>query len=581
MENNINLKDYLPINSRAKTCLLKYLLHLVKFEDNSQYMNPKNIKIDIFSTSEKSIINKIYYSMIIKNNNYNPKFDLKKNIPIYEKMRTFFYQLKDECNNKINDNEISIKVDFLPFIQSKMLIDFNFFNFFYYNGKIFHKFIIKPNNDDDFKDNKSKLFIYFDGIGNETKVFNLENDLNKIISIKNIWKIFSYIYIIIPVSNKNKAIEIHNNLPIFLKMKKDDNFKVSVIYLSDDINDGAAINIFFNFYKTKNKNYFFILNNNIVYKIKEYSIMLKELNNYIDLVYGKNDPVQIKENQIYMQKMNDLKLFMFLTNFINDLSNLRYIFDFYYNINFSMILSDSNHKFKLDTIERVEIGGSLKTEEYNKFKKYFDNINNDNFIFKLKEIKTININIDFPANIYCKVCKNIIPNDKELYYCYFCKDFYCYKCVKDNFESKSGKEKFIDQKHNLLFFKTRNKNQFLNIEEHKLGKNTFTTIQSFKSYHSASCDGCSSSFDGSPRYICITCKPGLYLSGGYNDYCDVCIEHMMKNDDAGKKMQKDIKTINYNSNFVSNHILRNIHNHENHIYLMVALEGIGTTYQGF
>ena len=71
--------------------------------------------------------------MIIKNNNYNPKFDLKKNIPIYEKMRTFFYQLKDECNNKINDNEISIKVDFLPFIQSKMLIDFNFFNFFYYN----------------------------------------------------------------------------------------------------------------------------------------------------------------------------------------------------------------------------------------------------------------------------------------------------------------------------------------------------------------------------------------------------------------------------------------------------------------
>ena len=581
MENNINLKDYLPINSRAKTCLLKYLLHLVKFEDNSQYMNPKNIKIDIFSTSEKSIINKIYYSMIIKNNNYNPKFDLKKNIPIYEKMRTFFYQLKDECNNKINDNEISIKVDFLPFIQSKMLIDFNFFNFFYYNGKIFHKFIIKPNNDDDFKDNKSILFIYFDGIENETKAFNLENDLNKITSIKNIWKIFSYIYIIIPVSNKNKAIEIHNNLPIFFKMKKDENFKVSVIYLSDDINDGAAINIFFNFYKTKNKNYFFILNNNIVYKIKEYSIMLKELNNYIDLVYFKNDPVQFKENQIYMQKMNDLKLFMFLTNFINDLSNLRYIFDFYYNINFSMILSDSNHKFKLDTIERVEIGGSLKTEEYNKFKKYFDNINNDNFIFKLKEIKTININIDFPANIYCKVCKNIIPNDKELYYCYFCKDFYCYKCVKDNFESKSGKEKFIDQKHNLLFFKNRNKNLFLNIEEHKLGKNTFTTIQSFKSYHSASCDGCSSSFDGSPRYICITCKPGLYLSGGYNDYCDVCIEHMMKNDDAGKKMQKDIKTINYNSNFVSNHILRNIHNHENHIYLMVALEGIGTTYQGF
>ena len=153
--------------------------------------------------------------------------------------------------------------------------------------------------------------------------------------------------------------------------------------------------------------------------------------------------------------------------------------------------------------------------------------------------------------------------------------------MKNNFESKSGKEKFIDQKHNLLFFKTRNKNQFLNIEQHKLGINSFTTISNFKTYHSASCDGCSSSFNNSPRYICITCKPGLYLSEGYNDYCNKCIEHMMKNDEMGKKMQKDIKTIRWNSTFVSNHVLRQIHNHESHVYLMVALEGIGSNYKGF
>ena len=105
--------------------------------------------------------------MVINNNSYNTKFDIKKNIPIYEKMKTFYYQIKDECNNKINENEISIKVDFLPFVQNKMFIDFKFFNFFYYNGKIFHKFIINPNNNDDFKDNKKKLFIYFYGIENK------------------------------------------------------------------------------------------------------------------------------------------------------------------------------------------------------------------------------------------------------------------------------------------------------------------------------------------------------------------------------------------------------------------------------
>ena len=282
-----------------------------------------------------------------------------------------------------------------------------------------------------------------------------------------------------------------------------------------------------------------------------------------------------------MNKINRLKLFKFLTYFINDLSNLKYIFDFNYNINYSIKLSDTNHSFKVDTIDKIEVGGSLKTVHDNKFKKLFDDINNEKFIFKLKEIKTVNISIDFPFDIKCKICKQIIPEEKELYYCYICKDFYCYKCVKDNFETKDGKEKFIDQKHNLLFFKTRNKNQFLSIEQHKLGINSFTTVKSFKSYHSASCDGCSSSFNNSPRYICITCKPGLYLSEGYNDYCSKCIEHMMEKDDFGIKIQKDIKIIKYSSPFVSNHVLRQIHNHNDHIYLMVALEGIGTTYQGF
>ncbi len=144
-----------------------------------------------------------------------------------------------------------------------------------------------------------------------------------------------------------------------------------------------------------------------------------------------------------------------------------------------------------------------------------------------------------------------------------------------------GKEKFIDPKHNLLFFKTRDKTRFINIEEHKLGTNSFTKEKYFKNHHSASCDGCSSSFYDSPRYICISCKPGLYLLDGYNDYCNNCIEHMIANDDFGKKIQNDIKLIKSNNNFVRNHVLKQIHNHDNHVYLMVALEGENAKYQGF
>ena len=583
MENNLN--DYMTINtinSRAKTCLIKYILNFFKYEENSKCIKPKNLIIDVHTTSEKSQINNIYYSMTIKNNNYNTKFDLKKNIPIYEKMKTFIYQSKDECNNKININQMPIKVDLAPFIQNKMLIDFQFFNFFYFNGKIFHKFILNPNDDDNSKEKKRRLFIYFNGIEDKSKLFTLKNDLYKLVAIKNIWQIFSFIYIIIPVVNKNKAEEIYKQLPDFLTNKKDENFKVSVIYLSDDINDGNGINIFTNLYKKKNQNFYFILKNNIVFKLNEYPKMIKELNLYIELMNSKNDPVQSLENIKNAKKMNQLKLFIYLTNFIDDISNVKYIFDFSFNMNFRIKLCDNNYYFKLDKIEKIEIGGSLRTEEYNKFKKYFDNINHEDYIFRLKEIKAINIDINFNQELKCKICKEIIPEGKECYYCYICKDFYCYKCVKNNFDTKIGKEKFIDPFHNLLFFKTRNKNRFSCLDAHKLGVNSFVKSNSFKFYHNASCDGCGSSFDNSQRFICITCKPGLYLVGGYIDYCNNCIEHMMNNDEIGKKIQKDEKLIkSTGSSFVSNHVLRNIHNHEEHIYLMVALEGTDSSYNGF
>ena len=80
----------------------------------------------------------------------------------------------------------------------------------------------------------------------------------------------------------------------------------------------------------------------------------------------------------------------------------------------------------------------------------------------------------------------------------------------------------------------------------------------------------------------MTCKPGIYLSGGYSDYCTNCIEHMMANDEKGKNIQQRITQIQYNgSTFCRNHSLIEKHDHENHIYLMVALEGSYSNYQGF
>ena len=257
MDKSTNQYENLSINSRARNCLIRYLVHFIKTDNYSKIIKPDNFKIEVYSTSDKSTINKIYYSMVIKKSSINPKFDIKKNIHLYEKMNKFFFPLKDECNNRINENEISIKVDLVPSLRNKMFINFEYFNYFYYNGKIFHKFVLKPSDGDILKDDKEKLFIYFNNIENKLETLALKNDLQKLISMKDIWKVLSYIYIIIPVIDKNKAIEIYNKLPDFLRNKKDDNFKISIIYLSDDIKDGETINIFANFYKTKNKNYFY------------------------------------------------------------------------------------------------------------------------------------------------------------------------------------------------------------------------------------------------------------------------------------------------------------------------------------
>ena len=578
---DLNPKEFITITNRAKTCLMRYLFHFIKLNDHAKIIRPNQITIDIFSTSEKSFINKIYYQILIRNNNYNPKIDLKKNSLLYEKMKSFYYPLKDECNNKIGESEISIKVDLAPFVQNKMVINFEFFNFFYYNGNIFHKFVIKPNIED-IADYKKKLFIFFHNFENKEEVNRLQADLNKIVANEKIWKIFSYIYIIIPVANKNKAIEIHNILPDFFKVKNDKNIKLSMIYLSDDIKDGGAINIFMNYYRKKNRNYFFFLNNkNEVSNINEYSKILKEIKSYIQYLYAKKDPVQTFANQENNKKSTILGLFVFLSNFINDICNKDYLFEFNYNMNFSIKLIDNYYYFQLNKVDKIEISGMLRTNDYINFKHFFDNINDENFIFNLKEIKTINIDIDFSQEMKCKVCKEIITQEKECYYCYICKDFYCYKCVKNNFETQKGRLKFIDLSHNLLFFKTRDKTNFTNIDVHKLGTNDFAKNDLFKNYHSASCDGCASSFYESQRFICLTCKPGMYLSGGYSDYCTNCIEHMMKNDIMGKKIQNDVKFINYSSNFLRNHILKEKHDHNSHVYLMVALEGAKSTYQGF
>ena len=584
MEEKTKDEEYCcPINYRAKKCLISYIVHLLK-EDTERLIKQNNLKINIKSSSDKSTIGNIYYTMNIVSSQYNEKLDIKENLQKIQKFNSSMITLRDEFNNPINSSEISIKTDLTPYIEKKTIINFDFFNFFFYNGKRFHKFNLKPIYDsDEFYDTKCKLFIYFYYFNNKILCNNLIEDFDKYTKDENFWKIIGHIYIIIPVKDRNIAKENHDIILDNFNLKNNQNPKMSIVYLTEDINDGNAINIFTNYYQKYFKNYFFILNHlNKVKVIQQIQYFEKEFKKFRENYIKSNEPIGEYKIEKKEKKDKIKKLFNFLIDFIEEIPNLNYILDFTFNLKYSIVLDEPTKYFKLKDIELIDIGGSLRTNEYTQFKKYIDGINDERISFKVKELETIDIPINFTKPFNCKICKKIIPNDKECFYCYLCVEYYCYDCVKKNYFGNIGIKKFIDKKHNLLFFKTRDIKNFINIDRHKLGTNSFTKSSNFKTHHSASCDGCRSSFYSSPRYICLTCKPGIYLAGGYSDFCYICIESMMRNDEKAKKIKQKSDPISYNySTFCRNHQLIDNHDHENHIYLMVALEGILSSYQGF
>ena len=582
-DKSIEEEENATLNYRGKYCLIKYILHLLK-DDTEKIIRQKNIKIDVNSTSSKSSIGNINYTIVINSLHYNKTLDIKENIPKIQKINSCNYSIRDEFCNTINSGEISIKVNLMPNLDTKTVIDFNFFNFFFYNGKIFHKFVLKPNDDEEvFLDKRCRLFIYFHYLDNKVQISNLLNDLEKITKEENVWKVINHIYIIIPVKDKDIAKEKHEENLDNLKMKENKIPKTSIVYLSDDINDGNSINIFTNYYQKTYTNYFFILNyKNKVKLISPFSVLYKEFVKFSDDYIKLSNPVETYKNEKKEKKKKLISFFNFLSNFIDDIPNLNYILDFNFNMKYSLLLDEPKNYFKIYDIDKLEVGGSLRTNDYIKFKNYTNNLDNTKYIFKMQEIETKDIPINFSKPFICKACSKEIPKDKECYYCYVCIQYYCYECVKKNFTSNYGINRFIDRKHNLIFFKTRDIKNFIDIDSHKLGKNTFSKSSSFKTHHSASCDGCGSGMYNSQRFLCLNCKPGLYLTGGYTDYCTTCIEHMMANDDKGKIIQKKTSYIQYNNSiFCKNHSLIDKHDHENHIYLMIALEGILSNYQGF
>ena len=605
-------KDIKEKNQKKKDSILgkkssdHYFLNLVAVLFNNMnlinnqnvILRPADIELKLYTDSDISVIDKLIYNLYI----YYPSFD--------SKMKNMSNDIINELNVKdeyYKENKTIKRIynDFEPKFKKNMYLNLSLFPFHYYDIK--KNKIMKYDMKLKINDNKFGLVIYESNIKELSSIIKIIENLKKIVS--NVFDYFQNIYVIFQVKSNESLMEVINDdkvNKIFLENdNNDDNQKIKylfdVISLYNQGKNNEDVKDVYNLYeiislnenKTKSeipKEYYFILDQNnkvisiegdILHLIDKIFLFIanfkKEKKTYLEIVKEKED----KKNEKF-------KLLKEIITFISKLKKLDYIFSITFNISFNVSINKEFSNIVIKKINSLDLTGHFRTKEYN----YLTNLlnllksKNKNISFNLVEYPTVDIDVDF-TDMKCLKCSAMIPEDKHFYYCYICNTKYCYECVQEQLKKK-GKEKYIDKNHNLLFFKTRNKNNFTNLDRDKLGNNKFTEsddMNDFSESHSAICNGCRGRFNKTARYVCINCKPGKYFSNGYIDFCHPCIEKMC-NDENNKKVLEETAndTLSSNdSNFTKGHKLEINHRHDEHIYLLLPLqyEGVGHPYNNY
>ena len=583
-------KKILIGNKFAENYLFNIISHILSNKNDFQEkLKSSDLELN-FSTNDKiSTVKYLNYKLKIKYNTFNPKRDTREALKKYKKLSTKI-EIKDEYYTYDKSFE-DIMLEFSPSLNKNSYLDLSSFPFFHYNNekKEIEPYTIKLNN------NKFNLCIYLPKF-DKTSLKRISMILESLNIIKNINDFFKEVFIIISDKSKGEIlqkIEDEALNEIICKNNNDSKIKIKYVFNIDSFyyanKDSEQIINIFNYQNLGEENeYFYILdpNNKIIsikndleLLIKKVSFFIFKLSKLIDKNSNPNTDIDfakvLKEKESIKQKNNDiLKEILY---FISKLKRLDYLFDLNFDISFNASVNEEFTDIIIKRINMVNFGGEFRTKEYQCINKLLSSLalQKNKINYNLKEIQTIDIEIDF-TDMKCTKCAKLIPEDKFLYYCYICKMKYCLECVHEQLKKK-GKEKFIDQKHNLIFFKTRDKKQFICLDKSKIGNNLFAESKSddeFEEKHDVLCNGCRGNYFRSARYICINCRPGYYLSDGYIDYCQDCIEKMCVDQREKIKMEeKSNSSIRCDNNdFTTSHVIENIHKHDEHIYLMLPLQ---------
>ena len=566
--------------NKSKNLLMNLISYLINNKNNfEEKLKPSDLELKLETDSDISLASQLTFKLSIYYSSFNHKRDIIKNIKKYEE-----FPVEIEANDEYYKSQSIFKniiIDCFPKIKKGMNLDLSVFPFYSFTKENNRKVkIFKVNLDND-NDNKYTFCFYlFQNDKHSIKLIDeMIDNLNKI----EMWEFFKKIYVIFQVNNDEKirALSSSENINKYIyneKSAKDS----KIIYLfnclssySERDDNETVINIFQTKKGNKNKDYFFILDsNNKIIKLKTILNLSGTISYFLMNLKDNKNKNFFKEKE--KKKIDKFKKTEEIIYFISKLKNLDYIFDIDFYISINISINDELTDIKINKINSLKIKGEFCTKEYKHIKELIFPIRQLSCVFKIVELPTIDIDIDFSI-MTCHKCQKLIPDDGYIYYCYICKEKYCYACVQKQLKNV-GINKYIDKKHNLLFFKTRDKKQFLNLDKSKIGKNKFAESKNdgdFDNRHSAVCNGCGGNFDGTERYICLNCRKGKTVGNGFIDYCGKCIEKMCKNvNNEMANLEQEANGIlnDDNNKFIEDHKITITHKHENHIYMMLALQ---------
>ena len=554
-------------NEENEGLLIDYYMNTL-FVDSCKFTKGlKPSDFDIILSTYGGGNNEIFHSLCICNSKFDPNTSPSRRVINYDDLKPLVdqFQLGKETIGK-QFKEVGLHI--YPKIRRNLRFDITLLNYkIVKNGKVVD-YKMEHNND-----KKDILCMVTSKLDNKDKKVH---KFNKIIQMleqfrehKDFWDSHKMAYFIFCINNENDIIPNYEVFPKELKNVNEEFDKVRLLFFIDPKGDNETevLNIFsFNDYESKSF-YFHLNSDNEIYKTDDMLCSGDIIENAIKR--KKNEDIEKNKNKEELIKERN-KAFMICYDFLKNIKKYKYHLFFGFEFEVCLKIND-DFSFSISYIDFDHIIAELRTNEYNIIKYSAKFLSPE--ICEIDEIPTMDIPIDFNS-MNCFICKNEIK-EPDLFYCYICNKKYCRGCVIENYTINKGKGKFIDPEHNLLYFKTRDISKFKCIDKLKLGENKFSKCDDSKlGSHSGNCCGCDGNFENSPRYLCLHCKPGKIDPNGYSDYCQKCIDEMMKDTSEGKniEMKNEDKVYNDENTILSEEEEKYHHNNNEHIYLMIALE---------